>query len=83
MVELSQDQSPDEFVKMLRIDRLDRAVLEAMLDRLLANVVPDVPLLLRLTLLGEWSMCRARTHREPIHCAQLALKQVRMCPAVE
>ena len=51
---------------MLRVDRLDRAVLEAVLDRLLADVVPHEPLLHGLAPFGQWSMGGCRALRESI-----------------
>lgn len=83
VIEISEHQPSDEFIKVLGVDGLDRAVLEPVLDRLLTDVVPHEPFLFRLVLLGQRPMRRSRTHRESIAGAQLSLEQMRMCPAVK
>lgn len=74
VIEVPEDQSSDKLVKMLGVDRLDRAVLETVLDRFLTDVVPHKTFLFGLILFRQWSLRGGRAHRESIARAQLPLE---------
>lgn len=74
VIEMAERQTSDEFIKVLGVDGFDRAVLEPVLDRFLADVVPHKPFLFGLVLLRQWSLRGGWAHCESIACTQLPLE---------